>query len=1314
MNDVFISYSRRNKDFTRKLYDALIEAKRTVWADWDSIPAASDWFAEIKQGIEQTNTVLFVLSSEWIKSNECRKELEYAIGMGKRLLPILYEMVDPNDVPPELAKINWIYMRDSDDFETAFQTLLKAMDTDLDWIKTHTRIQIRAIEWDKKNRDHSFVLRGKDLTDGESFVAGATGKTPEMTPLQGEYILVSRKDATRRQRITMAGVVIALIVSIALGVAAFFQRQAAVAAQLEAEAAEARAVEEQKKAEIAQLLAEAEAREALSGQLSLEAENSLAQYPQRSVLLALEAIKVNQDANEPVRADAEEALRLALQNMTGTGLVGFEHNVSLIHFTDDAKWLVAGTNVLTGEIKIWNMQKALSDPTYKPSYLTFPTYANSSQQYGSPDTWLPLISVSPQTHWLIMQDENETKLYQIDDEDEIREPITFSGNIEFVNTDSDYFLLESLANEVIYWEIDPETFTKKELATFTGSFVTISPDRSILITDDPTQGLLQWNFTSSSKQSTLLTTKHAENFFYSLVTPTNEWLVLFENTPRTEYQIQTYDSLGNLTPQPWNSTTLVLISLAQRTKQEFQIATDLAVDIQYLKPKFSEDGNSLAYVGSNPPDEFGNLYGMGIGVVRFTEIEFINFSTSSKTETIFQFSFIKNNWLLLETYDSINNTSVSKFIDLRENDLFVNAQTSLGLQLDIQGNVIFADEKRDYLLTLGGDVINFYQLDFNQFLSIEPPFPNSESQITTNTLEYEVIGSYRKLGMENYPTGTTTSKDGNWFAVGGFDGSVRVWNNLSPRENYNMPLNAIPNFIALSNDNQWLAINGALWKLENGIPKEKYAFEEELNEYGYSNTSLAVFSPNSKWLIYIQLENFEAGTNSINLIDLNQLAQEGKINSTQISKTDDTHTTVRFSPNSEWLLIGSDFISYSASESIENNTGSFIYNLENNKYEPLPTRSPNFVFTEDGTSIIFVVDEIQDSYITPTGIEIWSLPQNNQPFEKIGELKTSSNITLSENGRWLISLPDSYTDTFSKLWDLTCVIQNTQCNALDITASGAGFSPNSQYLITFAYTNALDAPVAEITHNIWNLQSNIPELTHTFKKRFIYTPSISNTGNLQLFTKPNEVGYISPFVKTAGMFSNWSGYNSIGAAVTTYNGYGHITFSGGAGAAIPIGGYQADYIVEAFFPQNHSTLSLRGHESNVSMSQISLDEKFVITFSGSSKDDGTASENLIRLWDIERTRLDPTWKPVALPLQLDSATGNLQAIAISPNSQWVYAIDEKNILYYHPIFIEDLQIRACQAVGRNLTLSEWERFFPNTAYRKTCEDLPEHPSALTQ
>ena len=353
MNDVFISYSRRDKVFTQKLYEALTAANRIVWADWDSIPAASDWDAEIKQGIQETNSVLFVLSPEWIKSNECRKELVHAVVMGKRLFPILYIPVDPNDVPPELAKINWVYLRDSDDFDKGFQTLCSAMDTDLEWIKTHTRIQVRALEWERKNRSASFALRGEDLTEGEQFIAGAANKDPVPTTLQSEYILASRKDATRRQRQTLAGVTVALIVSIALGIAAFFQRQEAVTQRATAQAnlivAQTARVDANNNAATAvanEKEAKRQAQIALARQLASQAQfinSAHSSHQMIATLLNVQSMKLVPNA---------DAANFLINNNHSPELIGSIDNVEAIDVSPDAKFMVVG---IGNTAQVWDI-----------------------------------------------------------------------------------------------------------------------------------------------------------------------------------------------------------------------------------------------------------------------------------------------------------------------------------------------------------------------------------------------------------------------------------------------------------------------------------------------------------------------------------------------------------------------------------------------------------------------------------------------------------------------------------------------------------------------------------------------------------------------------------------------------------------------------------------------------------------------------------------------------------------------------------------------------------------------------------------------
>ena len=43
-------------------------------------------------------------------------------------------------MPETLGKLNWIFLRDQDDFEKGVDTLLTAVDTDLEWVDAHTSL----------------------------------------------------------------------------------------------------------------------------------------------------------------------------------------------------------------------------------------------------------------------------------------------------------------------------------------------------------------------------------------------------------------------------------------------------------------------------------------------------------------------------------------------------------------------------------------------------------------------------------------------------------------------------------------------------------------------------------------------------------------------------------------------------------------------------------------------------------------------------------------------------------------------------------------------------------------------------------------------------------------------------------------------------------------------------------------------------------------------------------------------------------------------------------------------------------------------
>lgn len=211
MARVFVSYSRKNKEFCKRLADEFQERDIHIWVDWEGIPPTVDWMNEIQQAIEEADTFLAIVSTDWISSKVCKDELEIAVRNGKRLIPVIPEDIRWDEVPPALAQLNFIFFTGDQEFDTQFEKLFTALDTDYDWLKTHRRLQVKALEWERSDQENGYLLRGRDLEEAESQLSINANKDPRPTDLQHEYVLKSRQ-ATDRQRKVTTGILIALVV----------------------------------------------------------------------------------------------------------------------------------------------------------------------------------------------------------------------------------------------------------------------------------------------------------------------------------------------------------------------------------------------------------------------------------------------------------------------------------------------------------------------------------------------------------------------------------------------------------------------------------------------------------------------------------------------------------------------------------------------------------------------------------------------------------------------------------------------------------------------------------------------------------------------------------------------------------------------------------------------------------------------------------------------------------------------------------------------------------------------------------------------
>lgn len=254
---VFISYSRKDQEFVRKLHNNLVDRGLDTWVDWEGIPLTADWWQEIEAGIEGSDAFAFVISPDSLSSQVCGDEIQSAVENNKRIVPILYREPEKGGaIHPKISSHNWVFMRNEQELTEHIDEMVQIINTDLDWVKAHTRLLQRANEWQHHGLNNSFLLRGDDLSRAEKWLSEAenTEKDPQPIDLQIDYIHGSRRDAKRRQRLTVGGVIIGLIIAILAIVAvynAFEANKQTRIAQEQTQIAETEADKAQKAEELA-------------------------------------------------------------------------------------------------------------------------------------------------------------------------------------------------------------------------------------------------------------------------------------------------------------------------------------------------------------------------------------------------------------------------------------------------------------------------------------------------------------------------------------------------------------------------------------------------------------------------------------------------------------------------------------------------------------------------------------------------------------------------------------------------------------------------------------------------------------------------------------------------------------------------------------------------------------------------------------------------------------------------------------------------------------------------------------------------------
>jgi WD40 repeat protein len=261
-------------------------------AEISGIPPSAPWMDELRAAIRRADNIVVVISPDACASAVCREELDYAVELHKRLVPVIVRDTPADYVPPSLASLNWLPVHSGPSFDSDVDSLVDVLDTDVEGLHLHTRLTERSNDWTARGQDRSLLLRGNDLEAAEQWLAAQAARKPTPTSGQTSYIVASRTAATRRQRGSVAvGLALALVMT-GLTVVAGVQWRSAVV---------------QRRAAVAQ------GEIATSRALAAESGNELLPDPQLALLLALRAYDTSHTYQ------AESALRAAVGDSTVRG-----------------------------------------------------------------------------------------------------------------------------------------------------------------------------------------------------------------------------------------------------------------------------------------------------------------------------------------------------------------------------------------------------------------------------------------------------------------------------------------------------------------------------------------------------------------------------------------------------------------------------------------------------------------------------------------------------------------------------------------------------------------------------------------------------------------------------------------------------------------------------------------------------------------------------------------------------------------------------------------------------------------------------------
>ena len=175
-NDVFVSYSKKDKDIANTIVASLEKNNIRCWYAPRDINPSDDWGKAISNAIQQSKIFLLIFSSNSNQSQHVLDELNFVISQEAAILPIRIENLEPDGaLGLHLSSRQWLDAYDLP-WESHIRELIKSISSNLgseiDEKKILVPEEIKQERKKQKTFNNPFTF-GNPIRDSERFIGRA-------------------------------------------------------------------------------------------------------------------------------------------------------------------------------------------------------------------------------------------------------------------------------------------------------------------------------------------------------------------------------------------------------------------------------------------------------------------------------------------------------------------------------------------------------------------------------------------------------------------------------------------------------------------------------------------------------------------------------------------------------------------------------------------------------------------------------------------------------------------------------------------------------------------------------------------------------------------------------------------------------------------------------------------------------------------------------------------------------------------------------------------------------------------------------------